>query len=135
MQNRWIPLIGRVGGALAGVAALASVGVGSAAAHHSYGATYDRTRPITVTGTIQEVRYASPHVLVSLAGTREDGTSHVWVLDLPAPSRAHNAGLTQEALQVGTVLTVDAAQSRTNDTDLAPSRITFEDAGQTVRLR
>ena len=132
------PLIARVAGALVAAATLVGMGAGSAAAHHSYGAAYDATNPVTVTGTIQELSYTNPHILVYLEvpGT-EDGEVPAWVyvLDMPAPSRAQNMGLTPEVLQVGTPLTVVAWPSRANNVELAPSQITFDDSGQTVRIR
>jgi hypothetical protein len=37
---------------------------GTAAAHHSYPATYDTAQRVTVTGTVQLVRFVNPHVHV-----------------------------------------------------------------------
>ena len=107
------------------------------APHHSYPAAYDTTRTITVAGSIVELQYVSPHVLVRLETppAEEGAEPKVWDLDLPAPSRAQNLGLTREALEVGTALTVDAWPSRTNDVDLAPNQITFDATGETIRLR
>ena len=138
MDRNKLSLIARLAGALVTTVTLVGVGAGSAAAHHSYGAAYDATNPVTVTGSIHELSYTNPHILVYLEvpGT-EDGEvpARVYVLDMPAPSRAQNMGLTPEVLQVGTPLTVVAWPSRTNDVDLAPSQITFDESGQTVRIR
>ena len=132
------PLLARVAGALVIAATLVGIGIGSADAHHSYGAAYDATNSVTVTGSIQELSYTNPHILINLEvpGT-EDGEvpPRIYVLDMPAPSRAQNIGLTPEVLQVGTPLTVIAWPSRANYVDLAPSQITFDDSGQTIRIR
>ena len=91
-----------------------------------------------MTGIILGLGYTNPHILVNLEvlGT-EDGVvpAMMYVLDMPAPSRAQNLGLTPEVLQVGTSLTVVAWPSRANDQNLAPAEITFDDSGQTIRIR
>ena len=136
-RNNRSPIV-RVAGALVAAATLVWVGTGSVAAHHSYGAAYDATNPVTVAGTIRELSYGNPHILVYLeVPGSEDGEApaRVYVLDMPAPARARNMGLTPEVLQPGTPLTVVAWPSRTNDVDLAPSEIAFDDSGQTVRIR
>jgi uncharacterized protein DUF6152 len=129
--------IARVAGAFVAAATLLAVGVGGAAAHHSYPAAYDTTQSVTVAGTVVELHYVSPHVLAHLeTPPEEEGAEpRVWVLDLPAPSRAQNIGLTREALEVGTSLTVTAWPSRTKVGDLAPTHITFDATGETIRLR
>jgi hypothetical protein len=129
-------LTARIVGALLGAIALVGVATGSAAAHHSYGAAYDATSPVTVTGVISDLQWVNPHVLIGfeVPGT-EVAPARVYLLDMPAPSRAQNVGLTREALQPGTPLTVVAWPSRTNDVDLAPSTITFDATGETVRIR
>ena len=132
------PVLARVAGALVTAATLVGIGIGSADAHHSYGAAYDATNPVTVTGSIQELRYTNPHILINLevSGT-EDGEvpPRIFILNMPAPSRVQIICLTPEVLQVGTPLTVIAWPSRANDVDLAPSQITFHASGQTIRIR
>ena len=129
--------LARTAGALVAAAILVVMGVGSAAAHHSYPAAYDTTQSVTVTGTIVELHYVSPHVLAHLeTPPEEEGAEpRVWVLDLPAPSRAQNLGLTREALEVGTPLTVTAWPSRNKVGDLAPTHISFDATGEAIRLR
>ena len=129
--------IARTTGALVAAASLVLAGVGSAAAHHSYPAAYDTTQSVTLMGTVVELHYVSPHVLAHLeTPPEEEGAEpRVWVLDLPAPSRAQNLGLTREALQVGTPLTVTAWPSRTRVGDLAPTHISFDATGEAIRLR
>jgi hypothetical protein len=58
-------LAARSAGAAAG-AALAVSGVSPARAHHSYPATYDTAQRITVSGVVQLVRFANPHVHIVL---------------------------------------------------------------------
>ena len=41
------------------------VGAGSAAAHHSYGAYYEN-ETVSIEGTIETIRFANPHVVMTL---------------------------------------------------------------------
>jgi Family of unknown function (DUF6152) len=41
------------------------VGAGSAAAHHSYGAYYEK-ETVSIEGTIETIRFANPHVVMTL---------------------------------------------------------------------
>jgi hypothetical protein len=58
--------VARGAGALASGVGLAGGAVGSAAAHHSYPATYDTAQRVTVNGVVQLVRFVNPHVHVVL---------------------------------------------------------------------
>lgn len=54
----------RGAGAVASGAGLAAGTAQGAAAHHSYPATYDTAQRVTITGTVQLVRFVNPHVHV-----------------------------------------------------------------------
>src|SRR5687767_9471518 len=56
--------VARGAGAVASGVGIAGGVAGSAAAHHSYPATYDTAQRVTVTGTVQLVRFVNPHVHV-----------------------------------------------------------------------
>jgi hypothetical protein len=149
----------RHAGAVAAGTVLAAGGAGTAAAHHSYPATYDTAQRVTVSGVVQLVRFANPHVHIVIetpldepaAGAPPEGEltlpilqeapdaappTTLWVLDLPGPGRARVLGLTPEALPAGTPLTVVAWPPRAAGShDLAPLTITFDVDGHTVRIR
>jgi hypothetical protein len=60
----------------------------------------------------------------------------LYVLDLPAPNRAQQIGLTPETLPPGTPLSVVAWPPRAMGShDLAPLTITFDGDGHSVRIR
>lgn len=99
----------------------------AAAAHHSY-SLYDSSNAVTLTGVIRTVTFEHPHV-----DARLDVQGQVWMLDLPAPSRARARGLSPEFLQVGRTITVVGWPHRNGTPELAPTQITFE--GSTIRIR
>jgi Family of unknown function (DUF6152) len=161
----------RSAGAAAAGAALAVGNVQTAAAHHSYPATYDTTQQVSVTGVVQLVRFTNPHVHIVIEApmdappppapelAAEAAQASAWgdapeavevvapaqpappetilyVLDLPAPNRAQQIGLTPETLPPGTPLSVVAWPPRAMGShDLAPLTITFDGDGHTVHIR
>lgn len=104
---------------------------GDVTAHHSYSVHYDADKPRTVTGVIQSVRYASPHVSMQLqtAGNPKQN----WTIDLPSPSRAQQRGLTQNFLKVGLTATVVGLPARDGSNELGGVQVTIDE--KTVQLR
>lgn len=98
---------------------------GRVSAHHSYSSNYDSSKPQTVTGVIQEVSYASPHITMRLATL--GSSKQTWVVDLPPPARAERRGLTQSFLKVGATATVEGWPARDGDNELGAVRITIGD--------
>lgn len=102
-----------------------------AIAHHSYSTTYDSNNTQTITGIIQSVRYASPHVTIQVRASGNSG--QVWTIDLPSPNRAAQRGLTQNFLKVGSTATIAGWRTRDSSNELGATRVTINN--QTVQLR
>ena len=98
-----------------------------AIAHHGW-SSYDATRPLTLTGTIEESGYEHPHGHVKLK-TREK----TWAVVLAPPSRMENRGLPRDMLKPGTTATVLGYPHRSEDEELRAEHITIN--GKTVQLR
>lgn len=105
--------------------------VGRVSAHHSYSSNYDNSKRQIVTGVIQEVTYASPHITMRLATL--GSSKQAWVVDLPSPVRAQRRGLTQSFLKVGATATVEGWPARDGDNELGAVRVTIGD--RAVQLR
>lgn len=91
-------------------AALAAAGVlagAPAAAHHSFAAQYDRTRPITLKGTVTKVEWANPHIYFYLDVQTPDGKVENWAVEGGAPNSLYRNGWRRDSLQVGNAVTVD----------------------------
>lgn len=101
-----------------------------ATAHHSYSTNYDSSNPQTITGVIQTVRYASPHVQMTL---QTDGTPQQWTIDLPSPPRAQQRGLTEDFLRVGSTATVVGYPARDGSSELGATRVTIGETAVQVR--
>jgi hypothetical protein len=88
-----------IGGALALVGVC---GVGAAAAHHSM-TMYDKSRIVTVDGTVVELRWSNPHVVLVVAGKTDGrGQATTWTLETSSPVRLEReAGWSAAALRPG----------------------------------
>ncbi|MCG2581752.1 MAG: DUF6152 family protein [Marinobacter sp.] len=84
--------------------ALLALGSSMAAAHHGWGWATDEE--FEITGTVTGKRLGNPHGEVTL-----DVEGQEWVIEVGQPWRNERAGLTDELLSDGQVLTVHGHRS------------------------
>lgn len=77
------------------------------AAHHSFAAQYDRTKAITLKGTVTKVEWANPHIYFYLDVKEADGKVVNWAIEGGAPNALYRNGWRKNSLQAGNVVTVD----------------------------
>jgi len=82
---------------LAVAAVVAAVQVG---AHHG-GAAFDQSQTRTFTGTVTELQFANPHVLVFFDARTSEGAVEQWSGWLTAPTKLARAGWTKKTLVPG----------------------------------
>jgi hypothetical protein len=85
--------------ALAGLESLPS------AAHHSWSAEYDLSRSTSVSGTVTNVQFRSPHSTLILA-VNDEGQQQRWTVEWANPQRLRDRGITSQTLRVGDELLV-----------------------------
>ena len=76
-----------------------------ALAHHG-GAAFDQTQRITFSGTVTELRFANPHVLIYFDAKNEEGATEQWSGWLTAPNKLARAGWTKRTLEPGDQITI-----------------------------
>lgn len=95
------------------VFALALAGLaGTAAAHHSYGATYDTSQQITLEGKLVQFVYRNPHSFVHLQAPDANGVSRRWSVEWSGTAQLDNQGVKRDALRVGDEIVIVARPSR-----------------------
>jgi len=73
----------------------------SASAHHSF-AMYDREKTLTVSGTVKEFSWTSPHVVIRLlTGDGHGDTPMDWFIEGSAPTVLARGGWTVNSLKPG----------------------------------
>ena len=99
--------------ALALVASL-GMAVPSAQAHHSF-AMFDRTREVTITGTVRQFQWANPHCFIQLLVRDAQGREQEWSLEMSAPVHLMRLGWTRSTLTPGERITVTLHPLRNGD--------------------
>src|SRR5687768_18465323 len=105
--------------ALAAFLATVAIVTGAApvATHHGTNISYDRTKPVTFTGTVTEFRLANPHPQLYVDVKDDSGKVINWGCEVAAnPYQLMLSGWTRQraanALKPGTTVTVTVAPSR-----------------------
>jgi hypothetical protein len=76
------------------------------AAHHSFAAEYDGTKPITLKGTITSMQWTNPHGHLYIDVKGSDGKVVNWNLEFGAPNALMRRGWRKTDLPVGSVVTI-----------------------------
>ena len=90
--------MGRQASALLLSGALLAIG-GAAFAHHSF-AMFDQEHPVTLTGTVTDFRFTSPHTFIVLKVSK-DGSDTLWNLEGASPSALVRDSWSSKTLKAG----------------------------------
>ena len=79
------------------------VAVGPVSAHHAW--PVDRSKEITVTGTVTEYSWSNPHVMIALDIKADNGKVEKWNVGGPSPTRMEANGWNRNTLKPGDNIT------------------------------
>jgi len=96
------------------VAGLALAVTVPALAHHSP-AAFDRTKDVTLTGTVKVFRWQNPHTFIDLEVTDDQGKVVVWGVELTSPTYLIRSGWTSKIIKPGDKVTVKVNPVRTGE--------------------
>src|SRR5262245_49030469 len=102
MRRSWVLLVGTVLWAAASVAS----------AHHSFAAVYDMQQPITVKGTIVQVRLTNPHSWFYLDVKNDAGEVERWAFEAGTPSGMIRNGYKASVIKQGAEVTITGFHAR-----------------------
>jgi hypothetical protein len=94
-----------------GIVALLVIGARPALAHHG-GAAFDQTKPQTLQGTVTQLDFVNPHVVVWFDVANSDGTVTKWSGWLTAPNKLQRAGWDRHTLKPGDKVTIVGNQQK-----------------------
>jgi hypothetical protein len=83
-----------------------------AAAHHSYGATYDTSREIRLDGKLVQFAWRNPHSFVHVQAPDENGAPQRWAVEWSGTAQLANNGITRDTLHVGDGVVIVGRPSR-----------------------
>jgi hypothetical protein len=81
-------------------------------AHHSFAAQYDRSKTVTLKGTVTKVEWQNPHIYFYLDVTPPDGKTENWAIEGGAPNALYRQGWRKDSLQAGNVVTVEGSLAK-----------------------
>jgi len=83
-------------------------------AHHPFDAEYDRSKPVTITGTVESLEWTNPHATLHVKGSamRQRNTEAEWTIELGGPDELTKAGWTQQTFNPGDKITVQGWMAR-----------------------
>ena len=99
--------------------------------HHSFAAQYDRSKPITLKGTVSKVEWMNPHIYfyVDVKDDAERVTN--WAIEGGAPSMLYRNGWRIDSLKIGDAVTVEGWLAK-DGSNLANMRTATLADGKTV---
>jgi hypothetical protein len=83
-------------------------------AHHS-AAGVDRTKTVTLVGTVTEFRWTNPHSWIKIDVPNEKGGSDTWTLEMTSPAFLVRAGWKSTTVKVGDKVTAVGRPMRNGD--------------------
>ena len=84
----------------------------AAYAHHSYGATYDTTKEVKLTGKLVQFTYRNPHAFVTIQAPDQNGVQQRWAIEWSGTTQLGNSGITRDSLRAGDEIVILARPSR-----------------------
>ena len=88
-------------------------GATAVSAHHSFSAAFDMTKPVTVQGTIVQVRLENPHSWFFLdVKDPATGETSRWAFEAGTPGGMIRNGFTPNLIKKGSVVTIKGFHAR-----------------------
>jgi hypothetical protein len=119
------------------VAALTIAASGGATAHHSFN-MFDTTKTLTLHGTVKEVQWSNPHVIlvVSVEPKGPDQPAE-WSVECTSPGNLVRIGWSRKSIKAGDKIDVEINPLRDGSAGGAFHKATLLDTGQvfTASLR
>ncbi|WP_116809801.1 DUF6152 family protein [Steroidobacter cummioxidans] len=108
-------------------AALASLLLSSAEAHHSFAAMYDAAKPVRLVGKLVKVEWTNPHSYFHLEVTGKDGNLATWACEGAGPGALSRRGFNKSDIKIGDTLIVDGYLAKAGGKIIDARRVTLPD--------
>ena len=95
------------------------------AAHHSFAAQYDRTKPKTLTGPVTKLDWINPHARFFIDNKEADGKVINWEVELGPPAMLMRNGWTRTSLVIGATVTVNGSLAKDGSHLINASTVTL----------
>jgi len=101
------------------------------AAHHSFAAEYDSSKPITLTGTVTKIEWTNPHAFFYI-DVKDEKTGQVanWAAEMNSPNSLMRLGWTRDSMKVEDVVTVQGSLAKDGSKLLNARSVVMTKTGQ-----
>jgi hypothetical protein len=92
------------------------------AAHHSFAAEFDITKPVTLVGNVTKIEWTNPHAYLFIdVKDPQTGAVTNWEIEMGSPAGLTRLGWTRTMLKPGDDVTIEGSMGR-NKPNLANAR-------------
>ena len=77
------------------------------AAHHSFAAEYDGSKPVTLKGKVTQVEWINPHSWIHIDVTGDDGKAVNWACETAPPNILYRQGWRRDSLKPGDAVIIE----------------------------
>src|SRR5262245_46996150 len=81
-------------------------------AHHSFTATYDTAKTVTIEGKVTQFLLRNPHSFVHVLVVDKDGKEQNWNVEWAAAGQLGGAGVSRDSLKVGDPVVITGNPAR-----------------------
>ena len=98
-----------------------------AAAHHSFAAEFDGSKPVRLVGKISRIEWTNPHSYFYLDVADDKGSVTNWACEGASPLALTRRGWKKGDLKLGDTIVVDGYRARDGSHFINARRVTFPD--------
>jgi hypothetical protein len=97
-------------------------------AHHSFEAEFDRSKQVSLTGTVTKVEWMNPHTYFYI-DVKDPKTGKVqnWACEMGSPNGLTGRGWTRNTLRVGLVVTVPGSRAKDGSLKINAASVSLPD--------
>ena len=99
-------------------------------AHHSFGAEYDDSKPVNITGVVTKVDWENPHIHFYLDVKDDSGQIVHWKFEGFPPNMLRRQGWTRDTMKVGDTVSVFGWRARDGSNFAHSREITWADGSK-----
>ena len=103
------------------------------AAHHSWTADYDASKPVTVKGVVSKVEWTNPHTHFYIDVKDANGSVTTWNFEMASTIALQRSGWSRRTLQVGDEVTISGFGGRAVMTRAVASSIVTADGREVFK--